>query len=143
MGAPKKRAKHRKTSNELRGFLLDELLPHNISLSVPNLRVRHIVKDLNKGGIKDPEVKRLAEKERLVLVTGDEGFRKREISKTWAIIHLVGAGKLTPEEIKRRLSRIIKLFRFPADFLGKRFIVTQRDVEIVDNSGKSEKRPFR
>lgn len=59
-------------------ILLDENFPPRASLKRLNNRfnLKHLAHDLNKGGLKDPEVYKLAEKLKRIIVTfNDKDFK--------------------------------------------------------------------
>lgn len=66
-------------------ILLDENFPPRTALKISNNRfnLKHLKHDLGKGGIKDPEVFKLAEKlKRIIITFNDKDFKDLVLTST-------------------------------------------------------------
>lgn len=130
-----------KSDERILKFLLDEQLPPRHLLRMnkrSRFNIRHICHDYKCCGITDHAVLKRAEKEKRILVTGDNDFLKtRQIHKNTAIVKFDKS--LTPAEIDSLFTKLIGKYKNKNDYLGKILSISKRCVEEHYSWGETKK----
>lgn len=111
-------------------LLLDEGLPRKESFPQANNyhNLKHIVHDIDKGGVSDKVVYKIANRdERLVVVFNTKDFRNLITSKSVSVISL--STNLNDKQIDLKICKVLKLLK-PSQTKGHLIIITNNYIKI-------------
>jgi|GEM_PF-1060962 predicted nuclease of predicted toxin-antitoxin system len=126
--------------NKLR-LLIDENIPRREFLPYinKNHHAEHVKHDLKKGGLKDKPLFHLAIRKRLIILTLNKHFMKREFyfNARTGVIWLTSGRELSAREIDDRIKRFYKKIKDGNLLFGKKVQLGEKEFIIKSPSSKS------
>lgn len=129
--------------NKLR-LLIDENIPHRGFLPYidKNHHAKHVKHDLGKSGLKDKPLYYLAIKKRLIILTLNKHFMRREFhfDDNTGVIWLTSGRELSAKEIDNRIRRFYKKIKDGNNLFGKKVQLGEKEFIIKSSSSKETHR---